>query len=137
VLVITMLLTLVLAAIVLALASYAMVGVKTSKVTTERTESNAVSSSAVNWVIEEFAAKRLRPDLDCAVPDSVIAVPAGVSPSGTTSVTCTPQPEIGFHPTVLLDAVGTTATGMDRPINVLVQVPRDQYTIQVRSWTIG
>ena len=45
------------AVIVLALAEYVTVGLKTSDVTNERSETNADASSAMSWAIEQFAKK--------------------------------------------------------------------------------
>lgn len=135
ILILTLMLTVILAIVVLALASWSIAGLKTSKVTTERNRSNAITSSSITWVVEEFAAKRVQPQIDCTAVDTVIPVPAGVAPSGNTSVLCSPLPDIGFHPAVKLSALGTTADGTERTISVVAQVPREQYTVQVRSWT--
>ena len=134
VLILTLLLTVVLATMVLALATYAASGLTTSGVTTERTESNAAASSGLSYVIEELAKKQIAPDSDC---DASIPIPAGlVSSSGATvSVECTTQVEIDNHPTLLLTATAVTADGTTRVIEAIVQVPRDQYTVQVHSWS--
>ena len=135
ILILTLLLTIVLAAVVLALATYAATGLRTSKVTTERTESNTVAAAGVTWAIEEFAKKQLDPAADC---DSTIGVPSGLlEPGESVLITCTTQPQIDRHPTVRLEAVGTTAAGTDRTIDVVLQVPAAQHTTQVHSWVVG
>ncbi len=136
ILILTMIFTIVLALIVIAMAAFATTGLKTSNVTTERTESNAATSSALVWVIDALAEKSVRPDLDCSELGPDIAAPVNLLAAASATVTCTTQPDIDFHPTVLLTASGTTADGTQRQIEVVVQVPRADYTVQVRSWTV-
>jgi len=133
ILVLTLVLTVILAVVVLAIARYVTTGLQASEVTTERTETNAAASAALTWVIEEFSAKRLQPAADCSAYDTVLAVPAGVAPTGTTTVTCSPLDEIGNHPAVELLAT-TTIGGVTRTIEVMLQVPLTDYNAQVRSW---
>lgn len=134
VLILTLLLTVVLAAVVLALGTYAATGLTTSRVTTERTESNAAASSGLSYVIEELAKKQIAPESDC---DGVIPVPAGVvsSTGATVTIVCATQAEIDNHPTLLLTSTGITADGTERVIEAVVQVPRTQYSVQVHSWS--
>lgn len=134
ILVLTLILAVLLAFVVLAIAQFATTGLATSETTTERTESNASASAAMTWVAEEFAAKRLQPDADCSVDDTALTLPAGVVPYGTATVTCSPSDEVGNHPTVALQATATVGD-VTRTIDVLLQVPLDQYTVQVSTWT--
>jgi len=139
VLIFTLILTVALAVVALAIASFAATGLQTSKVTTSRTQSNAVTSAGLTWYLEELSAKRIGPENTawCDQPGVTVTVPAGVLPSAGASVdvTCTTQPEIGFHPTILLSAVGTIADGTRRPIEVVVQVPRADYAAHINSWS--
>lgn len=141
VLILTLILTVVLALIVLALATYATTGLATSEVTDGRNESNAVVSAGLTWYLEELSREDvLRPDdpLDCSMPaPPPTAVPAGILPAGAkVEVSCTTVAEVGNHPTVELLGVATTANGTTRTVKVVAQVPRDQNTVQVRSWDV-
>lgn len=144
ILVLVLLLTVVLAIVALALAGFATVGLKTSNVATQRTESNSVASAGMFYVIEELSKKNIRtdtgtPGLDCSSPTPLLlSVPPSVLPDAGSSITieCTLLPvEIDNHPTVELNAVGVTPEGVTRRIDVVAQVPRDDYTVQVYSWT--
>lgn len=145
ILVLTLVLTIVLSLVVLALASYATTGLKTSEVTTKRTESNSVASAGLAWYIEELAANRINPEDDADIycddpPGLMTAVPPQVLPSNglKVEITCTLLPEIDFidnHPTVQLNAVGQTTDGTQRTIDVIAQVARDPHTVQIYTWT--
>jgi hypothetical protein len=134
ILILTLLLTIVLAAIVLALATYATTGLATSKVTTERTASNALATDGMTWMIEDFAKKNVDPTT-CA--GSPFTPPSGLIAGGAVTITCTTQPDIDGHPTVLLVADATTSAGTRRRIDVVLQVPTAQRTTQVHSWIAG
>ena len=137
VLILTLLLTVVLAAIVLSLATYAAAGLATSRVTTHRTESNAVATDGLTWAIEEFSKKTLVPENDahCNSAPVTLSPPAGLlDGSSTVSLTCTRQADIDNHPTVLLAADATLASGTNRTIEIVLQVPAGQRTTQVHSW---
>lgn len=134
ILVLTLLLTIVLAAIVLALATFATTGLMTSKVTTERTQSNSVAADGMTWLIEEFAKKQVDP-LTCA--GSPFAPPAGLVVGGAVTISCTPEAAIDGHPTVRLVADAVTDAGTDRTIEVVLQVPTAQRTTQVYSWSVS
>ncbi len=137
ILILTLLLTVVLAVIVLALATYAAAGLATSRVTTQRTESNAVATDGLTWAIEEFAKKTLVPENDahCAATPVALSPPSGLLDAGSTvALTCTRQADIDDHPTVLLTADATLASGTNRTIEVVLQVPAAQRTTQVHSW---
>jgi hypothetical protein len=140
ILIITLILTVVLSVVVLAIATFAATGLRTSNVTTERTESNAVTASGLTWYIEELTAKRVTPDdlAWCSSSGVSNTVPSGVlSESGAgVVVECTTQALLEGHPTVLLSASGVTAAGTTRHIDTVVQVPLREYTSQIRSWTV-
>lgn len=60
----TMVLTVALAVVVVAVLGYVVVGLKTSRVTTERTEDAAAAAAAVYWVIEDLASGGTCADTD-------------------------------------------------------------------------
>ena len=126
---------------VLALATFATTGLKTSRVTTDLTEANAAASAGANWAIEELAKKQIAPEntVDCDATPVDLGAPAGLfgSEIAALDVTCTTQAEIDDHPVVLLTAVATTVDGMTRTVDAVIQVPRADYTAQVHSWTTG
>lgn len=138
VLVLTLVLTVVLSLVIIALATYAMTGLKTSPVTTRRTESNAVTSAGLAFYIEELASKRIEPStaVECTTT-AQYSVPLGVLPPNGLSVEihCDSTRQVGFHPTYQLVATGRTTDGTERSVVVVAQVPRKQYTVQVYSWT--
>lgn len=142
--ILTLVLTIVLAVVVIALATYATAGLATSEITTERNESNAVTSAGLSWYIEELQSKRIEPSDPTACDDGVtlptpapVIVPVGALPANGLSVEigCESIGEIGFHPAVRLTALGTTLQGTTRSIEVVAQVPRSQYTVQIYTWT--
>lgn len=144
ILVLTLILTVILAIVVIALATYATTGLATSQVTTNRTESNSVTSAGMSWYLEELQAKRAmaRPEDSSfcdngtpPTPPPIIAPPSVLPNIGASvAISCELIDEIGNHPTVRLTAVGLTAEGTQRSIEVIAQVPRSQYTIQIYSW---
>lgn len=133
VLILALILTVILAVLVIAIASYATTGLATSEVTTGRTESNASASAGMTWAIEEFAAKRFLPDTHCAVDGADLQVPAGVAPYGTVEVTCSPRDDADNYPAVSIESTATVAD-QTRIVTVLLQVPNDQFSAQVRTW---
>ena len=136
VLIMTLILTVVFAGIAVTLAMYATTGLRTSKVTTGRTEGNAAATAGLYWVIEELTHKQVLPcdGLDPPIP----AVPAAIAPNGATvTVTCSSVGTHGGHPAVLLAATGTTADGHTSMVEAYVQVPNDTYTSRVYRWLSG
>lgn len=138
ILVLTLLLTVVLAAIVMMLATYATTGLTTSRITTDRTESNAAATAGLTWAIEEFAKKQIVPEdpADCDSAPVTLPIPAGLADG--VQVTCTTEAmSAGSNPQVRLEATAPTARGGTRTIEVLLEVPAQQYTTQVNSWVVG
>lgn len=133
ILVLTLLLTVVLSVVVLALATYSTVGLATSRVTTDRSRGNAAASAALTWVIEELAAKRLTVD-EC--DGGTITFPSGLIDDGTaTTVTCSPGAEVNDSPTVAL--AGRAVGGVETRIVAEIQLPGDRYEAPVLSWTVA
>lgn len=88
-LVLTLILTVVMGTIVLAIAGYATAGLRASGVTTDRILSNADASNAASWVVEEFAKRTIDPSdvcTDAALYSEYaeISIPASVVRNGTT-----------------------------------------------------
>lgn len=137
VLVLTLVLVMVMAVIVMALARYVTVGLKTSDVASERTETNADASNVMNWAIEEFAKKQLQPDDDCgAAPDYLpITVPGGLASNGsTTTLECAQTNPITGEPVVHLVAA---SNGMQtRVVEATIEVPRYSHGARVSDWRV-
>jgi hypothetical protein len=140
VLVITLVLVVVMAAIALGLARYAATGLRSSSVTNERTAGTAATSAGIYWVLDEFAKKRLGectdsnpdPDVDYSVPS---APPSAVVPSGATvALSCSDLGLLGGHPAFRIVADTTLSTGYTTTVTVDVQVPNDLYIVQVANW---
>ena len=137
VLVLTLLLVTVMAVVVIALAQYVTVGLKTSDVASERTETNADAASAMNWAIEQFAKKQLRPDDSCGEAPAYagITVPAGLASNGTAlSLECAQTNPITGEPVVHLVAMSTGV--QDRMIQATVEVPRYSHGARVSDWRV-
>lgn len=132
ILILTMLLTIVLAAVVLALATLATAGLAASDVTTQRTAGSTAAANGANWALEELAKKQLDPG-DCGATATAIDVPAGLA----TGLTLTCQDyglTTGNHPQIRLVSTSASERGQDRFVDVLVEIPRQQYQARVLSW---
>lgn len=137
VLVLTLILVTVMAVIVIALAQYVTVGLKTSGVASERTETNADAANAMNWAIEQFAKKQLRPDDSCGAAPSYVAisVPAGLASNGSAlSLECAQTNPITGEPVVHLIARSTGT--QERMIQATVEVPRYSHGARVSDWRV-
>jgi Tfp pilus assembly protein PilX len=136
VLIITLILTIVFASIAMALASYAVAGVRTSKVTTERTAAGAAATAGLYWMIEELTHKHVLPCDGTNPPPP--SVPANVAPNAASvTVTCTYLGTHGAHPAIRLSATATTTVGHTASVDAYVQVPNDTYTARVYRWETG
>lgn len=142
ILVLTLILTTVLAVIVLALATYAVTGLRTSDVTTARTQNGTVTGAALDWYLEQLSNLSIEPSdqhpslcPDAGTPPLQV-VPVGVlAPYGqTATIECTSVRNIGFHPTFRLVANAVTVDGKQRTTEVIVQLPYDQRVAQIHSW---
>lgn len=139
VLILTLLLTTILALVVIALAQYASTGLKTSDVASLRTETNFDAASAASWAIEELAKKQLDPDADCAPAPStsVVPVPAGLVPNGyTVSLTCAQTTPIAGEPVVHLISTVTDGAGVRRFVETTVEVPRYTHGARIADWRV-
>lgn len=137
VLVLTLILVTVMAVVVIALAQYVTVGLRTSNVASERTETNADAANAVNWAIEEFAKKQLRPDDSCGAAPAYLAisVPSGLASNGTTlSLECAQTNPITGEPVVHL--IATSTGDQERMIQATVEVPRYSHGARISDWRV-
>jgi hypothetical protein len=132
-----LILVVVMSAIVVALASYVTVGLRTSDVASGRTESNADSANVMNWAIEQFAKKQLRPDDSCGDAPTylTIPVPIGLLLNGsTTTLVCAQTNPIAGEPIVHLVA---TSTGVQtRVVEATIEVPRYTHGARVADWRV-
>lgn len=138
VLILTLILVFVMATIVAALATYVATGLRTSEVASTRAESNADAASVVNWAIEQFAKKQLRPDDHCADAPaySTITVPVGligVNGSNTT-LECAQTNPITGEPVVHL--IATSVSSQTRVVEATVEVPRYTHGARVADWRV-
>lgn len=134
ILVLTLLLTVVLATIALALATYATAGARASRVTTELTQDNVAATGAITWAIEEFAAKRLTPDGDCAQEAVGLDLPAGLVDGVDLTCAIADDSALG-NPQVLLEAGSAGRRTSRNAVSALVEVPTQQYLAQVNAWS--
>lgn len=137
VLVLTLILITVMAVVVIALAQYVTVGLKTSDVASERTETNADAANAMNWAIEQFAKKQLRPDDSCGEAPTYagISVPAGLASNGTAlSLECAQTNPITGEPVVHLIVMSTGV--QERMIQATVEVPRYSHGARISDWRV-
>ena len=137
VLVLTLILVTVMAVVVVALASYVTVGLKTSDVASERTETNADAANVMNWAIEQFAKKQLRPDDDCGEAPGYLPIvsPGGLASNGSsTTLQCAQTTPITGEPVVHL--VARSIGDQTRVIETTVEVPRYSHGARVSDWRV-
>jgi Tfp pilus assembly protein PilX len=138
VLILTLIFTAVLSLVVLALAEYATVGLRTSGAATMRTETTADASSAVNWAIERFAKKELTPDADCGEAPAYlpITVPSGLLSAGVTvELTCAETTPMTGEPVIHL--IAETSSGPStRTVEATVEVPSYLHGARVADWRV-
>jgi Tfp pilus assembly protein PilX len=138
VLILTLIFTAVLSLVVLALAEYATVGLRTSGAATMRTETTADASSAVHWAIERFAKKELTPDVDCDEAPAYlpITVPPGLLTAGVTvDLTCAETTPMTGEPVIHLIAV-THSGPSTRTVEATVEVPSYLHGARVADWRV-
>jgi hypothetical protein len=138
VLVIALVLTVVMAVVVLGLAKFVTVGLRTSGVASERTETNIDASNAMNWVIEEFAKKKIRP-ADCADagsgPYTSLTPPSSLSANGSsTTLECARTRPLTAEPVVHLRA--TSVREQTRFVEAVIEVPRYTAGVRVSDWRV-
>jgi hypothetical protein len=138
VLVLTLIFTVVLAFVVLALAEYAGTGLRTSRVATMRTETTADASSAVSWAIERFAKKELTPDGACFEAPSYkeIPLPGGLLSVGVTvELRCAETTPMTGEPVIHL--IAETHSGPStRTVEATVEVPSYLHGARVADWRV-
>ena len=138
VLVLTLIFTVVLAFIVLALAEYAGTGLRTSRVATMRTETTADASSAVSWAVERFAKKELTPDADCLEAPNYkdIPLPGGLLTVGVTvELRCAETTPMTGEPVIHL--IAETHSGPStRTVEATVEVPSYLHGARVADWRV-
>ncbi len=139
ILVLTLILTVVLAVIVLAVADYVTVGLRTSEPATERTDSNHDAASTMNWAIEQFSKKQLTPGADCgnAPVYMPVTVPNGLVPNGSSAtLACAQTTPITGEPVIHLIATVVGPAGSDRFIESTVEVPQYLHGTRVSDWRV-
>ena len=139
VLVLTLILTMVMSVIVLAVASYATVGLRTSAVASERTETNADSSNVMSWAIEQFAKKQFRPedpaDCDDAPAYASIVPPPELATNGsTTTLQCARTNAMNGEPVVHLIARSTGS--QTRVVEATLVVPQYTHGARISDWRV-
>lgn len=121
VLVLTLVLTVVLAVVVIALAGFVTVGLRTSDVTDRRTETNADGAAVVTWAMDAFRTGALDLSSCGAGTESPIVVPAALNVNGSaTSLSCEVTAPDGLFPVVHLRATATDGT-VQRQVESIAQ----------------
>lgn len=135
VLILTLVLTVILSVVVIAIANFVTVGLRTSEITDARNETNADGAAAITWAMEAFRDTTLGL-ADCGPsPGLDIVVPAAVNVNGsTTSLKCEATTVGGQFPIVYLRATADNGT-MTRTVEAVAQFAP---TVAVRAldWRI-
>jgi Tfp pilus assembly protein PilX len=132
--VLTLVLTTVLALIAIGLSTYVMTALRASRVTDERTRYSAASAAALQWQIEEMTTKRSVP---CASPQTITVPAPVVADARSVSLSCVPGSALDGHPTVVLTSVASSAQGPVTEIVARVQVPVMSYETHVIAWHVS
>jgi hypothetical protein len=121
VLVLTLILTVVLGAVVIALAGFATVGLRTSHITDSRSETNADGAAAITWAMEAFRDTSLSLT-DCGQGSaSALIVPSAIAVNGSTiTLTCEVTAPDGAFPVVHLRATAQN-DGSQRNVEAVAQ----------------
>ncbi len=134
VLILTMVLVITMAVVVIALAQYVSVGLRTSGVASERTDTNADSSNVMHWAIEQFARRSSSAPTTTAVtwPTYLpITVPVGLVGNGSmTTLTCAQTNPINGEPVVHLIARSTG--DQTRVVEATVEIPQYSHGARCR-----
>ncbi len=137
--ILTLVFTVILASVILAMANYATTGLATSDVPTYRTDTNFDASSTVTWAIEELTKKQLTPDADCGYAPAYdpIPLPSGLVPNGySAALTCAQTTPITGEPVVHLISTVTSASGSSRFVEATIEVPRYVHDARVADWRV-
>lgn len=135
----TLVLVVVMALVVVALARYAATGLAASPAASKRVETNADASGVVNWAIEQFAKKQLRPNDHCgdAPTKKAITVPPDLVPSGyQINLNCEQTNPITGEPVVHLIATLSGTNVATRTVEATVEVPSYYHGARVSDWRV-
>jgi hypothetical protein len=128
--------TVALAMITTALASYAMTGSKRSVSASTRLAVTTEAESIANWYVEELTYRRAQACTAAPDPNGPlvsVAIPAKLTPpSGTVTLTCQSRGRIDGYPVV--DVVATVARGARSQVSTRVQVSTFQNVIAILAW---
>ncbi len=134
ILVLALVLSVVMSIIVLALANFSSTGLRTSRVSTERTERTAASTAAVYFTIEQLA---MSEPLACPV-NSTLPTAANPGDVGVT-ITCV-QPAPGASP-MTFEIVARTDDGHPAGVVTAAVEVRDEMapprSVRVSDWVSG
>lgn len=136
VLVITLMLTVILAVVVLALARYVTTGLRTSDTATVRTDTNFDASNVMNWAIEEFSKKNLRPE-DCGEAPAYVELngfSSDLTTNGSTTKLECAQTLPSAEPVVHL--IATSVSDQTRVVEATLTVPRYAPGARVSDWRV-
>lgn len=141
VLIITLVLVVILSVVVLAIASYSTTAVKTSPVASRRTDTNADASAALQWAIERFSSKHIRPnECDPGPVPLPLDITDGtwsnvVSNGSAVTISCEQTQDLSEE-AVHLVAVATDASGVRRTVEALIEVPVYEHGARIADWRV-
>lgn len=137
ILILTLILVVIMSVIVVGLLQFVTVGLTTSDVASERTETNADSSNVMHWAIEQFAKKQYTPDGDCGPAPTYLSIavpPEIVSNGSATTLECAQTNPINGEPVVHLIA---RSTGDQlRVVEATVETPQYSHGARVADWRV-
>jgi hypothetical protein len=139
ILILTLILTVVMAVIGIALARYASVGLRTSGITDLRSETNADGAAVVTWAMEELRFGNLDVAVDCPSGGKTIDLtsegPINVNGS-VVQLTCSSDAATGAFPVVTLSATATK-NGVTREVLAVAQVaPPPDMAVRALDWSV-
>lgn len=144
ILILTLVFTVVLAVIVLALANYVAVGLRTSDTTDLRSETNADGAAVVTWAMEEFRLGNLDVSADCpsndpmaGTPIPLSAVDSSINVNGSElELFCSTRVATGSFPVITLAATATK-DGVRREVLAVAQIaPPPQSAVRALDWSV-
>lgn len=122
VLILTLVLTVILSVVVIAIAGFVTVGLRTSETTDHRNETNADGAAAITWAMEAFRDGSTLTLANCgAAPGVVIGVPGSVNVNGSsTTLRCETTTAAGQFPIVYLRATASNGS-TNRTVQAVAQ----------------